>query len=380
MVSAVPWPTDLLLDLRDAIADPTDGDYAGTDDHAAAGRVALYRAATGPLLNDPELADRLGPTLDPDSHAEWVGRASSQETFWFELSTTLLPQGLIESFHVHGKTARVDNHEEDSHAHMSPLRGLVLAPPVEFGRIPWAALPIGNRTLVECAALVLAPPLGTLLRAPATVRLNPRPESAAAPTTDNTLWVINTRGDLLHCRAIPTVPAQVLSASTSPPATREVLLEALAETRFDALVIRSHVRAGTPGDPLSTALLLSDDTELTARDLLEAGVAVPQRCIILGCDAAGAATGSEWAGLPLGLSSAGATVLVMTLWPVVDDARQQALDLDLLSTSINDPVRGLSTWQQIQARQWRERAHSSAQPYRWANLGLVATSRAIVNV
>ncbi len=406
-VSAVAWPGDLLLDLRDAIADPTSDDISSAmaqagnssgdvadggpaevaasdavnDAMQAATRAALYRAATGPLLADPTLADRLRPTLDPRQTAEWQGRVSSRETFLDELATALLPPALHLDSWVDDSTGSPSS----EHGLGDHVRRLVIAPPVTLGRVPWAALPIRESTLIEVADILLAPPLGTLShrKVRSDTRATGRDHSGSAPDRDpdsKTLWLFDARGDLSHCRAIPDQSGICLSHDTEPSATSDAVLDALGDSRVDTLVIRGHVRAGSPADPLSTAILLSSDSELSARDLLTAKVTAPSRCIVLGCDAAGAATGSEWAGLPLALGFAGADVLVMTLWPVVDDSIQEELDIALLLKALANPAAGLLSWQRDQARRWREREEGAVQPYRWANISLIAVSGARVDV
>jgi hypothetical protein len=159
----------------------------------------------------------------------------------------------------------------------------------------------------------------------------------------------------------------------SPAPPRVALLQALRSGEYSTLVVRGHVRPGTATDPLSASVLLANGEELSARDLLVNAVPAPDCCVVLGCDAAGAATGGEWAGLPLALGLAGASTVLATPWPVVDDRIQERLDLDLLSEVLAGPRVGLWSWQRRHARGHREAA-PDCPVYRWANVHAVATA------
>lgn len=336
-VTSCPWPEDLLLDLTAAIADHTAEDLEACSDPHEASRRALHRAATGPLLSDAHLADLLEGSLPARQAHRWKGRACDAESFLPALAAAFLPPWL-------------------------PEGPLAIAPPSAFGRVPWAALPYNARALIEDRDIVLVPPIATV-----SVR------SSEPVSGTRALFVADPRGDLRYCRAVPDVDGLVMTSATEPRATRAALLQALRTGQFSTLIVRGHVRPGTASDPLSTAVLLADGEEVSARDLLANAVRAPDCCVVLGCDAAGAATGGEWAGLPLAFGVAGASTVLATLWPVIDDRIQERLDLDLLGEVLTGPREGLWSWQRRRAQDRREAAPEQA-VYRWANVHAVATA------
>lgn len=353
-VSRHTWPEDLLSELHKCFADPTATDVGRCPDRRTADRLAIFRAATRPLLDDPTLARRFFHTLplrvrtDPDSES-----FRNQKELLAALAAVLLPPDL------------------------AAFRGtLLLAPPPELGRVPWAALTASSSeglvptALVEQTDFVLVPPVATLGQRPlAATSTSPPPRGLPKRSK---VWVADPRGDLPFCRRVPARGWIVLGGAGHPRATRPALASHLKDCEL--LVVRAHVKAGSLSDPASTAVLLDGTDELSARDLLTAGLPCPPHVVVLGCDAAGAATGDEWAGLPVGFGQAGALEVLVTQWPVIDDPTQEQLDLTLVDAVVEAGASfGLRAWQRAQARLWRQDP-SLASPYRWANPVIVATS------
>lgn len=330
-VTAVPFPDNLLAELHDATAlIGRDGPSPGPSPQ----RAALYRIATGPLLADPGLAERLGRGLLPSARIPWRGARSSVE-FLTALGAVLIP--------------------EDAWA----ASAVVLAPPIELGSVPWAALLRDGRHWVERADLTLAPPASVIGSAP-----------VSESTSGRQVWVADTLGDLRYCRR--TRPRwEVLASDDAAGVTRAALLSVLESAL--RVVVRAHVAAGSAREP-STAALVTADGGLSAAELRKELRVGPPEWVILGCDAAGAATGSEWAGLPIGLAAAGAERLIVTQWPILDDPAQEDLDLELVAQVEGLGLRhGLMAWQRQCARSWLDTADARVAPHRWAGHTLVVT-------
>lgn len=330
-VTAVPFPRDLLVDLQDATAlQGSDGPPPGPSPQ----RAALYRIATGPLLADPDLADRLGRGLLPSARRPWRGAQSSVD-FLTALGAVLIP--------------------EDAWA----ASAVVLAPPVDLGSVPWASLLSDGQPWVERADLTMAPPASVI----GSSRL---PKATPA----RKVWVADTLGDLRYCRR--TRPGwEVLASDGAAGVTRAALLGVLESATH--VVVRGHVQAGSVREP-STAGLVTVEGCLSAAELRKELRGGPPEWLILGCDGAGAATGSEWAGLPIGLAAAGAERLIVTQWPILDDPAQEDLDLDLVAqVEALGLRRGLMAWQRQCARSWLDTADARVAPHRWAGHTLVVT-------
>jgi len=161
----------------------------------------------------------------------------------------------------------------------------------------------------------------------------------------------------------------VLGSAGSAPATREELISALNAGQ-EMLIVNGHVRPGSAVEPASSALILISPAgqidAMTVEDFADIGV--PPQCVILGCDGAGAATGTEWTGLVTGLVWAGARQVVTTTVPVIEDSLTAALDAELLdSICSRGAVQGLLNWQRSAAARWRdEPSNPATAPYRWA--------------
>ncbi|MFT4215804.1 MAG: CHAT domain-containing protein [Micropruina sp.] len=331
-VTTLPYPEELLTALNAAVG-LTDASGDGSPGGDGTGlRSALYRMATGPLLADADLADRLRRSMRPSTIVPWASGPNGEGANLLRELGDLLISDLAWS-----------------------APDAVIAPPTFLGEIPWAALERDGTHWIEHSRLVLAPPVST-------IRTDPTTEGGTGRA-----WVADASGDLRYCRRV----LREFPHLCGSDATAAAVIEALRGTA--RAVVRTHVRSGSPARPREAALLLADGP-LTADDLREALGRVPPEWVILGCDAAGAGVGDEWAGLPIGLGAAGAERVVVTGWPIVDSPEQETLDLALAASIEQHGIReGLYAWQRDCARRWRETRDRSVSPHRWAGHSLVVT-------
>jgi len=337
-VDRVTFDRQLMDEVTNAL---TGGDHVDSQWPVAAEAIQmkkLFQIASGPLLNDDTLAGRLAATL-PAAVIERspLTQRSAQELLT-DLADMLLPPTVVEAI-----------------AGAEHLK-IEIAPPPILGQIPWAALMVRGECLIERSDLDLSLPVG--LRSSSN-----RPESAK----EGRVWVSDPTGDLPFSRRSPETGWSVLSATSSPPATKSAVLAQLALLP-EVLVLRGHVQSGLPTDPAAAQILLSCGDTLSTLDLLH-GPGAPRLCILLGCDSLGGRTGLEWTGICTGFIWAGASQVVTTLWPVVDDSIQEQLDLDLVSALLAAAGgSALCKWQRTEAHRWRTDAHGAQAPFRWANL------------
>jgi tetratricopeptide (TPR) repeat protein len=338
---------DTLTRLAEALPIPTDAERERCRNDALADHLALWRAARGPLVADPQLAGQVAVVIPPTLRESIVEDTDDARLLW-PLSRLLLGDVLLNDMTAAG-----------------PRRRLVLAPPPLLGRIPWAALPITDPDqgpplrLVEVADLVVALPAS--LSAALT---------GDGRDTGEVLLVADSRGDLRHARRLQVADVERLGEGHAP-ASREAFIDAAGRCRM--LVLAGHVRPGEPADPAASAILLRPEPNedlatamITVADL--AALAVPPVCVLLGCDGAGAATGTEWTGIATGLAWAGARTVVTTTWPVIDDRITTRADEDLIGLiRRHGPHEGLWRWQRSHAAALRGDQRSPANSvYRWA--------------
>lgn len=334
---------------------------AGDDRHLLR-RLVLWRVANGPLLRDAQLAEQLGATLPRHVREAMhddpvIGdlRAIDDATLLWPLTRLLLPPATLADFQRSCRAAK--------------RRALVVAPPTALGRVPWAALPITDPAidpaaprLIDVCDIVVALPIS--LSAAGRGRGVSRRRARAVVVADPT-------GDLRYARRL-SMPGAVMLGHDGTPATRDAIAGAAART--DMLILAAHVRPGSPSDPTASAILVARDDgaadEFLVRDL--ADVAIPATCVVLGCDGAGAATGTEWTGIATGLTWGGAQWVVTTTWPAIEDLAQVTAENDLLQELCTCPApEALWSWQRRQLLRWREHRDPAAAPCRWA--GVVVT-------
>jgi len=382
------WHGD--ADLLRCLVTPTDTTVSGTDfpheartlldrclarvaaaeldladgDRTLAARLALWRAAAGPLLRDPKLARAIARDVPDKAQVEMRARLRSIDRLDLDELTYPLAEAAL------GLTL-LDKLLEQP-AGRRPR--LVVAPPRELADFPWPILPLRRRNSGE--AIRSVPRL--LDRADVVVGL-PAGLTTHAPHGDRgrgTLAVLDPLGNLPWARRMP-VDAVRIGRGSPAPATRDVLLDRLKEP-WAMLVVAAHFRAGVPDDPASAAILLSNGRggvdRLTATEL--AATSPPPVCVILGCDGSGGVVGDEWTGVATGLVWGGASWVLTTTWPAVEDRYTAKNDAALVACAQSQgPRAGLWAWQRARLESWRrEPADAAASPYRWA--GTIVTGPA----
>lgn len=332
------------------------------DDHLLLRRLVLRRVARGPLLRDARLAERLEATLPRSVRTAAGGdpivdevRALDDATLLWPLTRLLFPPAALAQLQRTGP-----EHER---------RALVAAPPTALGRVPWAALPIVDPA-IDPAAPRLIDVCDIVVGLPISLSAAGRDRRVSRRRTGAVL-VADPVGDLRYARRL-SMPGAVQLGHTGEPATRSAIAAAAARTNI--LVLAAHVRPGSPSDPTASAIVVVHDDgtvdELSVRDLADA--AMPGTCVVLGCDGAGAATGTEWTGIATGLTWGGAQWVVTTTWPVIDDLPQVTAENDLLrELRTHSAPEALWSWQRRQLLRWREHHDPAAAPCRWA--GAVVT-------
>jgi tetratricopeptide (TPR) repeat protein len=348
---------DELATLAAALPVPLPGEYTAAADDGTAQRAALYRALRGPLIRAPDTAALVASTLPGPvrSAAETAGgydvsHLDDAALLW-PVTRMLLPQPL-----------RQELLEANRHGQRLPL---IVAPPPELGRVPWAALPLEDPAsttdsirLVEAADVTVALPISLSVSCGQRVARR-APEKPA-------LLVVDPIGDLRHLRRLHLPGARRLGWDNEP-ATRGSVLRWAPESQL--LALGAHVTPGNDLDPASSAILLAhpsrDLDPVTVADL--ARISVPPVCVLFTCDGAGAGVGNEWTGVATGLVWAGAEWVIATVSPTIEDRAAALLDQALLDeVSRSGPREGLWAWQRELARSRRQFADASNGPLRWA--------------
>ena len=293
-------------------------DEAAADgDHQFAQLIALWRAARGPLLNDQRVV-RVLETVIPRTARD---RVAVDGTVAAVMSLTCDELLWPLSYMLLADEWRADL--TDAAAGRGRL-GLVVAPPPLFGRVPWAALPLTDPDDGPVTRLIEAADVLVGLPASLTAGLH-RPLARAPGSGRAGVVVADPLGDLPFARHLAPEGMTILGSAGSTPATRVALAAALGVGQ-GLLVVNGHVRPGSPVEPASSALMLAGPgggaDPMTVTDF--AVIGVPPQCVVLGCDGAGAATGTEWTGLVTGLVWVGAREVVTTTVPVVEDGTTAA--------------------------------------------------------
>jgi tetratricopeptide (TPR) repeat protein len=339
---------------------PIDLDAAGGNRRLAQ-RVAVWRAASAPLLNDHRLVRDMEPTLlrgirDRVASDETV--AAARNTTCDELLWPLSSMLFAESWCSDLIGSAASGHRA----------GIVVAPPPVLGRIPWAALPLTDPDHGPAVHLIEVADMLVGLPASLASGLHRHRVDADDQWGDG-VAVADSLNNLPFARQLAPANMTVLGSAGSAPATRANLLAAL-QAGQRLLVVNGHVRPGSPVEPAASALLLASPHRgvdpMTVAQFV--GVGVPPECVILGCDGAGTATGTEWTGLATGLVWAGARKVVTTTAPVIEDNVTARLDAQLLESIQRDgAIQGLLSWQATMAARWHaEPTNPDYAPYRWA--------------
>jgi len=350
---------DELATLAAALPVPLPEERAAAADEGTAARAALYRTLRGPLARDQDMAMLVASTLPGPVRqaAEAAGGYDVSDlddaSLLWPLTRMLLPEPLrAELNEAHGRGRRLP---------------LIVAPPPELGRVPWAALPIEDPAvtaspvrLVEAADVTVALPVS--LSVSCGQRISPGREQGTA------LLVADPLGDLRHLRTLNLSGARRLGWKHEP-ATRAAVLRLAPQSQL--LVLGAHVTPGTDADPAQSAILLAHPAggqdPVTVADL--ARVRVPPSCVLFTCDGAGAGVGNEWTGIATGLVWAGAEWVVATVCPTIEDKTAASLDQTLLDSVARRGSReGLWTWQRELAAAHRRAPGTPNAPLRWATV------------
>lgn len=316
----------------------------------------LYRALRGPLVNDPDTAAHVADTLTVPTRAaaETAGgydvSGMTDAVLLWPLTRMLLPESLRREL----REAR----------HRGQTIPLVVAPPSELGRVPWAALPLEDPVDVTADPLRLVEPADVTVALPVSLSVSCGQRPPRRPAEGPPLLVADPLGDLRQLRKLKLPGARRLGWAAEP-ATRSSVLPEAANSRL--LVLGAHVRPGTNLDPASSAILLArppgETDPVTVTDLAQ--VRVPPVCVMFTCDGAGA--GDEWTGVAIGLVWAGAEWVVATVSPTIEDRTAVALDQTLLRQIVRSgPREGLWAWQREQAAARRRAPEPANAPLRWA--------------
>lgn len=338
---------------------------AADGDSLMSGVVALWRAASGPLLDDPDLAELLAEALPHRVRTRVLGHRPLAQILDGDADALLWPvTELLLPISVREALLEADD----------PL-GLVVAPTRRLGRVPWAALPLSDPArstpplLVEHATVCVGLPATLMAGRP----------SPAAETGPGALVVADALGDLRHVARIRVPDADILGSAATGHANRLAVEQAL-NRRPSLLVLATHVVPGTLDDPASAALLFRASHEgesrpdhVTVRDL--ATFRIPPTCIVIGCDGAGAATGLEWTGVATGLVWSGARSVVTSTSVVLDDQVSVSNDEELIAdVRSQGGLHGLHQWQRRLAHEHRMPGQSKrSAPYRWSGFVCLVT-------
>ncbi|MFE9959193.1 CHAT domain-containing protein [Micromonospora sp. NPDC005299] len=265
---------------------------------------------------------------------------------------------------------------------------LVVAPPAELAHVPWGLLHVADddRRVIEVADWTLAPSVSLL------DHVLSRESSC---TTGLGLAVLDPTGGekSADCREAPLRAAQRLKADipaatvllagpwdmTVPRATRRNLSDSLRALERDrAVFFACHCRRAPAGRSSQSSLMLStpdgaNEATLSAQDLLtdsatDPAFPLPAEVVLSTCDSAGAsaAAGGEWLSMGPAVLWAGASAVVVSLFPVFDSDRldkylvQRAADPGRTSALTGD----LLSYQRRSLTAWRNGDRSCA-PLWW---------------
>lgn len=194
-----------------------------------------------------------------------------------------------------------------------------IVPSAELFYAPLHAVPACGIPLISRNAIFYAPSASALRHC---VRRRPPAEADVARATvfGNPTW------DLDHAQEEAVIVAKLLGTEPviGADVTRERWFEAMATS--DIIHFAGHAEFDRK-DPLASCLFLANDDPLTARELF-AAAGSPIRLITLsGCETGvnRIHPGDELLGLTRSLLYAGASSLMLTLWPVDDESSAQLM-------------------------------------------------------
>lgn len=303
-----------------------------------------------------------------------LSRRSSEQALSDRLGLALLPPPLRE--------ALMSRSEGDE-----PL-SLVVAPCGLLGRIPAAALGIGDgRRVIEAAVVRMAPPIALIAALAQEAEAGRRGLGGPGPLH---VGVFNpAAGPALPQAARLEAAAGAVISLSGKNATKDKLREALQMTVIEPgqpglFIYAGHARLPTFG--LSLICLHRPDGRapscpigdccggdpVTVGDLLfpraggwQGRYPMPGRVLLFGCDTSGASSlgaGGEWIGLAPAFLWAGARNVVATLWPALDDPETLAFETALVDVLKEDadPAMSLRKLQLEALRKWRAGVNPAA--------------------
>ncbi|WP_409046957.1 CHAT domain-containing protein [Microbacterium sp. HA-8] len=257
---------------------------------------------------------------------------------------------------------------------------LVIAPAVEYGHVPWAAVVIdgGDLRLVESARIAIAPPIALLADIAARFAVTELTveaiagSDAEAPAAPVRGAVIDPGGDLPQARMIvDSFPsdARVLTSADDPSIGDVTSL--MDRVPGDSTFVFAGHTTIVRTDDARAALSLGGPDEfrpdkVIALDAPSGGPVFPRTTLLLACGSGDLqnTTAGEWSTLGPGVLWSGATRAVVTSFPIVDSA---AADRRLVENLGTTPVhRALRHAQLAQLAEWRETRGERGAPGEWA--------------
>ena len=276
-------------------------------------------------------------------------------------------------------------------------RWLVLTPQGALGSLPWSALPWRDGYLVEERIVGLVDDPEQLLRTPpawrpSAVRLAigepfgallvggvDFPEIEAEPCLPEDLPPLpDTLREARRVRLAlrGKVPRWATRLLTGEDATRAAVLQQASGRRFLHLATHGFARPGCP-DPLTGAGLALADSPLTAADVTRLDLRGTELVVLSACDTAmgGSLDDDGLFGLRHAFLQAGARSLVLTLWPVEDEATRWLmvhLYVQLLGRRSTEVAEALGASQRALLARNRRR-YGDGLPHTWAAFVAVGT-------
>lgn len=267
-----------------------------------------------------------------------------------------------------------------------PIR-LVWAAPRELAHVPIALLPVGDRVLLDGAALIMAPP--TSLAVAGTSTGAPVEAAGARPV----LLVLGSDADLGmlgdFARSVAPDPIDVLGAArhkrsgtAGSLATPGAVLEALRANPDAVAVYFGHVDEEGPSSQ-SAALSLTDGVDRATLDAAQ--MLTPERrgaphvVLLAGCSSlsAGHLGSGEWWGLATALLWQGSKHVVGSMWDLLPTQATQELVAELahLLRTSGDVAMALRSEQLRHRGRWQRTGEP--RPYEWAGWSVTSAASSI---
>lgn len=218
--------------------------------------------------------------------------------------------------------------------------------------------------LLDVADVVIGLPAALLGRATTT------------PSGGPTLAILDPIGDLPYARRLA-VEARRMGHGSRRAATPQAVYSAL-EQAIGLLVVSAHVR---PGRPMSQRQPRSFSATVTAASTNSGSASLaPAAHPLSAYPGVRRVVGDEWTGLTTGLMWAGASWVITSTWPSLEDRHTAASDAALVAAVHRlGPREVLWSWQRQLLRAWRKTpGNRRCSPYRWAGMILCGRGSATV--